>query len=66
MHEKKFCRNVFEIGVTPDEKENFARFWFECLRLAVTCFPSLSFKMFQDVDFAVCPKGDVARVSNPG
>jgi hypothetical protein len=65
MFEKELRSYAFVIEVSPNEKENFARFWFECFRLAITRFPSLSFKMFQDVDFAVCPKVDIARVSNP-
>ena len=65
MSEK--CRRLyeFEIEVSPDERENLVRFWLECFRLAITCFPSLSFKMFQGLDFVVCPKADVAHASSP-
>jgi hypothetical protein len=65
MTEKMRRLYEFEIEVSPDEKENLARFWLECFRLAIICFPSLSFKMFQGVDLAVCPKVDVAHASNP-
>ena len=63
MAKKELRSYTFVIEVSPDEKENFTRFWLECFRLAITCFSSLSFKMFQGVDFGLCPKVDVARAS---
>ncbi len=65
MAEKQFRSYAFEIETTTDEKENLAKFWLECFRLALACFPSLSLKMFRDGGFALCPKVDVFHASSP-
>jgi|GEM_PF-1330556 hypothetical protein len=65
MTEKQFYSFAFVIEASRDEKENLAKFWLKCFRLALACFPFLSLKMFRDGGFALCPKVDVSHASSP-
>lgn len=65
MSEKEYRFYEFKIEVNPDEKENFSRFCFECFRLAVTSFPSISSKMLRGEGFVVCPRDDFVRPLSP-
>jgi hypothetical protein len=62
---KEFCKYEIEFEFSEDPNENLKRFWFECFKKAISCFPRYLISDLDLSSYVLCPKVDIARVSSP-
>ena len=63
MAEEQLLKFEISIDANGSDEERFGRFWSECFRLAIRCFPTITRREFPSTYFVVDLKDDSLRVS---